>query len=106
MPHNLCSIAEFSETSSKGFIIDNKELFIVHQEGVFFAYANKCPHLGINLEFKKDAFLNVEKEFIQCSSHGALFEISSGRCVSGPCLGQALETIDVEVIQERLYIDI
>lgn len=30
---------------------------------------------------------------IQCATHGALFEIETGHCIAGPCLGQNLQKI-------------
>jgi naringenin degradation protein FdeD len=32
-----------------------------------------------------------------CASHGALFEKSTGYCVAGPCAGQSLQTLPLEV---------
>jgi nitrite reductase/ring-hydroxylating ferredoxin subunit len=32
-----------------------------------------------------------------CSSHGALFRISDGECVLGPCLGEKLMPLLIEV---------
>ena len=34
---------------------------------------------------------------ILCNSHGALFEKSTGYCVAGPCAGQALERVALEI---------
>ena len=34
---------------------------------------------------------------ILCSSHGALFEKSTGLCVAGPCAGRALAPLALDV---------
>lgn len=106
MLRSLCTVDEFSGTCAKGFLVDGHELFVVHKGGEFFAYRNSCPHLGISLEFNKDAFLDTDRRLIQCSSHGALFEIGSGLCVSGPCLGQALKPLKLELKQGHLYCEL
>ena len=58
---------------------------------------NACPHIGIPLEFQPDEFLDMEKRFIQCANHGALFEIETGDCIAGPCAGQALQAARFEI---------
>jgi nitrite reductase/ring-hydroxylating ferredoxin subunit len=44
-----------------------------------------------------DQFLDYDKRYIQCTSHGAVFEIKTGFCVSGPCQNQSLESIPCSV---------
>ena len=43
-----------------------------------------------------------EAPLILCSMHGALFEMESGLCVSGPCEGLGLRALPVRV--ERGYV--
>jgi nitrite reductase/ring-hydroxylating ferredoxin subunit len=37
-----------------------------------------------------DRYLTPDGRLILCSWHGALYQVESGRCVGGPCAGQAL----------------
>jgi nitrite reductase/ring-hydroxylating ferredoxin subunit len=37
--------------------------------------------------------------------HGALFEIESGVCVSGPCAGKALRALPVRVAQGYVVLE-
>ncbi len=67
------------------------ELFIVNKNNQLFAYQNQCPHLGIELNWEPDQFLDHDNVLIQCATHGALFVIESGECVAGPCLGIVLK---------------
>lgn len=93
----LCNTDALAENTAKGFRIDSHHVLVVNKSGQFYGYVNSCPHIGIMLEFKPDEFLDLEKRFIQCANHGALFEIESGECVSGPCIGQALKPIPLEI---------
>lgn len=86
----LCSIDEISDPGARGFEIGDHNIFAVKRDGEIFVYLNSCPHIGIPLEFLPDDFLDAEQRYILCANHGALFEIDSGQCVSGPCPGQAL----------------
>jgi len=37
--------------------------------------------------------------------HGALFEIDTGACVAGPCMGKALRALPVRVTQGYVMLD-
>jgi nitrite reductase/ring-hydroxylating ferredoxin subunit len=84
------------EGECKGLTFGEVEIFVVKHDDQLHAYQNKCPHLGIALEWLEDQFLDMEKQFIHCSTHGALFLIETGECVSGPCLGQFLTPVNIE----------
>lgn len=101
----LCHVEEIAEEQCKGFALaDYEQVFVLRKDGQLFAYENRCPHLGIPLEMLPDQFLDMEKSFIQCSTHGALFEIDSGLCVAGPCKGASLQKQAFEVIDGRIHI--
>ena len=101
MPEPLCHIDEIADPGAKGFNLKQgrKErlLFLIKKEGKVYAYENKCPHAGINLEWQDDDFLDPDKAHIQCSVHGALFNIESGDCMGGPCNGNGLTSLEIEV---------
>lgn len=71
--------------------------FAVRRGDHVFGYVNRCPHAGHPLDWHPDRFLSVDESHIQCASHGALFTIESGLCVAGPCPGQRLTPIALEV---------
>ena len=62
------------------------------------AYVNYCPHAGHPLNFRPHKFLTPDGSLILCASHGAVFTRDTGECVIGPCAGQSLKKIDVEVV--------
>ncbi|WP_369059748.1 Rieske (2Fe-2S) protein [Caulobacter sp. 73W] len=72
--------------------------FIVRRGEAVFGYVDRCPHAGLPLAQKLDDYLTPDGGLIACSWHSALFEIDSGVCVGGPCLGQKLTPWPVEVI--------
>lgn len=93
----LCQVQDIDEDSAKGFDVDGRSVFAVKKDGQIYVYINSCPHIGIPLEFQPDEFLDMEKHFIQCANHGALFEIETGDCIAGPCTGQALKAAAFEI---------
>ncbi|WP_415899980.1 Rieske (2Fe-2S) protein [Neptuniibacter sp. QD48_11] len=89
----LCHIDEITEGQAKGFECEGKKLFAVKYRGELYVYENSCPHRSIPLEWQPDQFLDYDKTFIQCATHGALFKIDSGECISGPCVEDSLTAI-------------
>lgn len=66
------------------------------------AYENRCPHQGVHLDWERGEFLDGEGVRIQCGKHGALFDLGSGECVSGPCLGERLTAIEVVIDEDEV----
>ena len=61
------------------------------------AWLNVCPHAGRRLDFAPGRFLKSREGLLVCAAHGAAFETAGGECVSGPCRGQSLRSVPVEV---------
>ena len=72
--------------------------FVVRHGEAVHGYVDRCPHAGVPLTQTLDEYLTPSGELIACNWHGALFEIDSGRCVGGPCVGQALTAWPVGVV--------
>ena len=80
--------------------------FVVRKNDQIFAYMNICPHVGRSLNWGPDRFLTRDNGLIMCAGHGAVFEIGSGLCVAGACLGASLTSLDVEVIDGRVFVEL
>ncbi len=110
MKVTLCTPSEIEDPGSKGFEFkqgdQTLDLFVVHRFGQFYGFINSCPHTGVNLEWLEDQFLDLDKCFIQCSTHDALFEIETGLCVAGPCVGDSLTAVPIELDQGNLVAEL
>ena len=99
MKYNLCDISELDDPGSRAFELSFNnaplEVFVVHSNGYLHAYVNSCPHTGANLDWQENQFLDLDKVFIQCSTHDALFEIDSGLCIAGPCVNKSLQALEL-----------
>ena len=97
----LCAHDDIAEPGSRGFVLQIGEAFfhgfVVRKGGETVGWVDRCPHAGFPLNWQPDAFLAPDAPLILCVMHGALFEIESGLCVSGPCAGQALRALPVRV---------
>ena len=70
--------------------------FAIRYEGVVHAYLNRCSHVAMELDWQPGAFFDAEGRDLICSTHGALYSASSGKCLGGPCAGGPLVKLAVE----------
>jgi nitrite reductase/ring-hydroxylating ferredoxin subunit len=98
----LCHIDDIPEDSSKSLEFDGKPLLAVKKGGRIYVYQNRCPHLGVELNWNQDQFLDTDNALIQCATHGALFLIDNGRCVAGPCLGKSLQAFPFSIVNQHI----
>lgn len=80
---------------------DGDQAILVRTGETVHAFRNRCPHLGINLDWGDGRCLK-EPGILVCSMHGALFAADSGRCLAGPCAGDALEPVPIRVVDGRI----
>ncbi len=101
MGFQVCALADIADPGSRGFVIKRGDWpmhgFVVRQNDAVFAYLNVCPHAGRMLNWGPDRFLTRDQLMIMCSAHGAVFEISTGLCVAGPCMGDRLSGIETRI---------
>ena len=93
----LCELADIPDGQARGFVLGDVELLVVRQGSECFAYLNVCPHRATSLDWAPDRFMSSDGVHLQCATHGALFQVRDGRCVSGPCEGQSLTRLAVEL---------
>lgn len=74
---------------------ETREGFVLRYREQLFAYHNRCPHWGVDLDMGEGKFYSQLNERIFCSSHGALFSPESGYCEAGPCVGDSLERFEL-----------
>ncbi len=105
----LCRLDDVPDGGSNGFVAATpsgvrKPFLAVRRGPRVSVYVNSCPHTGAPLDFRPGQFLNHDKTLILCSTHGALFRIEDGFCVSGPCAGKWLEAVPTEVRGGTVYL--
>ena len=97
----LAALDDIADGTARNFVLQMKagrfHGFVVRKGGEVFGYRDRCPHMGLPLAQALDQYLTSGGELILCSWHGALFDIESGRCVGGPCMGAGLSVWPVMV---------
>jgi len=77
-------------------------VIVLDPEGIPRAYLNLCRHLPIPLDGGSRKFL-IEGE-LQCVTHGARYRLNDGLCVTGPCRGQSLRPLKLELTSGLLFV--
>ncbi len=102
----VCRVEDLSDPDCREFSIGDGDWpfrgFVVRKGGGLYAYRNFCKHAGHPLNWQPDRFLTKDNQHIICASHGALYDVSSGECIAGPCPGAMLTK--VEVREENGYV--
>ena len=88
---------DIPEREARAFETEGDIIFITQRDGSFYAYQNLCPHLQVELEFLENQFLDRDQEFIECSIHGAYFDVETELSISGPVQGQTHKKVDIKV---------
>jgi len=78
--------------------------FVVRHGDAVFAYQNFCAHVGHPLNWSPNKFLTKDKSAIICASHGATYEIETGRCFAGPGTGGALRQVELAIRDGVIYV--
>ena len=80
-----------------GTVDGDAESLILHRDGdTVRGWFNVCPHAGRRLDWAPGKFLRSEGLLV-CAAHGASFELQGGECVAGPCRGESLRPVALEV---------
>ncbi|WP_254535145.1 Rieske (2Fe-2S) protein [Halomarina litorea] len=78
--------------------------FIVRREGdSALAWRNSCPHEP-DVRLDEGFGARVTDDHIVCHKHGARFVRGEGFCTRGPCRGQSLDAILVEVRDGQVFL--
>ena len=104
----ICEVRDIRNRRCRGFHLlrrypDGTErpwhILILRWDRKLHGYVNICPHQGTNLDWEAGQFLDPANTRLMCGKHGALFDVTTGNCVEGPCLGARLEPIPLRVVE-------
>jgi nitrite reductase/ring-hydroxylating ferredoxin subunit len=105
----VCRVDELADPGSREFTLGSGAWplrgFVVRRREVLRAYVNHCPHAGAPLNWKPHQFLAPDAPLILCAMHGALFDMESGECISGPCEGLGLRRIPVCIDNGYVFLE-
>lgn len=93
----LCADDEIPEGEGRSFSVERPGLsplavLVVHHQGEFRAYENRCAHFALPLNVRPD-YTFVRDGAIVCQVHYARYAPEDGRCLRGDCDGEGLRPL-------------
>lgn len=87
------------ENSSK----TDQEAIIINHGGDYYCWLNYCQHIT-TVHLDKGPGITDRNGEIICTNHGAMFDKETGHCTFGPCKGAYLSAIEIEIIDDEIYL--
>ncbi|MBI5384901.1 MAG: Rieske 2Fe-2S domain-containing protein [Verrucomicrobia bacterium] len=104
----LAAVSEVREGQTRKFRFQRDgrqhDGFLVRYHGRIVAYENRCRHLPLSLDLDDNRFFSADGDHLVCQAHGALYDPATGYCVRGPCGGETLTALAVEVIDGVVWL--
>lgn len=112
MPTVICQRSELVDGNRGGkairfeIVLEAKKTpcFVVAYEGAIYAYVNRCPHQGTELDWLPGEVFDDDGLYLICATHGAVFAADSGLCVSGPCKGASLARVPIHEVENNVLL--
>jgi nitrite reductase/ring-hydroxylating ferredoxin subunit len=82
------------------------EGFLARFQGKLVAYENRCRHHPVHLDFDTGRFFTPAGGHFICQTHNAFYEPLTGLCVRGPCEGESLKRLDIQVIDGDVWLEL
>jgi 3-phenylpropionate/trans-cinnamate dioxygenase ferredoxin subunit len=80
--------SELAEGSIKGVVVEGHEILIARAGDLYFAAADRCPHMGAKLSNG-----SLEGTVITCPRHGSQFDLRDGQVVRWLKAGRAVSLV-------------
>jgi nitrite reductase/ring-hydroxylating ferredoxin subunit len=97
----LCRLEDIEDPGSVALTLTTaggpEDIFVVRRGTQAWGYLNRCPHTGGPLDWVPGQFLDLDRKYIQCATHDALFGIADGVCIAGPCSGDRLTGVPLVI---------
>ncbi len=93
-------VAELEPGEGKTVEVDGVSLALFNVDGTYFAIANACTHVGGPLG--EGSLIGKE---VTCPLHGAQFDVTCGKALSGPASGDA-KSFPVSLVGNDVFVEL
>jgi nitrite reductase/ring-hydroxylating ferredoxin subunit len=83
---------------------DSESLVMYRDGDDVRGWLNICPHAGRRLDWAPGQFLKSPDGHLVCAAHGASFSLDDGGCVAGPCKGDRLRAVSLQVRDGQVWL--
>jgi 3-phenylpropionate/trans-cinnamate dioxygenase ferredoxin subunit len=96
----IAETSDVSKNQMKVFNVKGQEILLINVEGKFYAFDNRCPHMGYPLFFG-----SLKGDTVTCGFHSAKFNVRTGESV-GPVTSERLKTFPVKIQNSSIFIEV
>ncbi|WP_084579027.1 Rieske (2Fe-2S) protein [Sphingomonas azotifigens] len=109
----ICPLSALPSRQPRSFVLLRRDaegqprpwpIVVIRWGKHLLGYENRCPHAGTNLDWERGQFLDSSGTRLQCGKHGALFDLASGACIDGPCVGAALTPVALVIDEDEVCV--
>lgn len=100
----LAAVADLPAGRALPCVITGRPVLLYRLGETVRAVVNRCPHVGTPLDMSPGKVFTSDGRHLICATHGALFDPSDGRCVSGPCRDKMLERVPVSLRDGQVWL--
>ena len=96
----IAETKEVSKNQMQVFNVKGREILLINLDGEFYAFDNRCPHMGYPLFFG-----SLKGDTLTCGFHSAKFNVRTGESV-GAVTSERLTTFPVMIQNSSVVIEI
>ncbi len=95
----IAKASDFFDGEMKSVTVKNEKLLIVSHAGVFYAYEDKCCHLGVALSKGK-----LADNVLTCFAHHWQYDVTSGKSINPT--GKKLHEYKISLVGDDLWVEL
>ena len=96
----LCQVDAIPDGGAREVFVGPRDeplhVVLFRQGDAIRAYRNRCPHFLLPLNVGPGRFILLKDGLVMCAWHSAVFRISDGAGIDGPCMGSSLEPLPID----------
>ena len=96
----IAEIHEVSKNNMQVFKVEGYEILVVNVEGKFYAFENRCPHMGYPLYFG-----SLEGKVLTCGFHYAKFDVTTGKSL-GSVTDEPLKKFKIKIRNSMVQVEL
>lgn len=98
--HSLFALADIEPGTARRVVIGPREIALVRIDDDVYAIGDTCSHDDVSLA---EGYVEADDCMIECSRHGALFNLKTGEPESLPAV-RPVPVYDVEVVDGQVVL--
>jgi len=91
---------EIPKNKMQVFKVEDHEILVVNVEGDFYAFENRCPHMGYSLYLG-----SLEGKVLTCGFHYAKFDVNTGKSL-GQVTHEPLMAFKVKIQNSSILVEL